>query len=187
MALVSGRECGGCTVCCTELHINTPGLTKLAGVRCPNLRDDCRCAVYTMRPKPCSDFECGWRVMAALGDDWRPDRSGITLIAKTRGNPPDYRAESGVQIMLRDRAALSKSELPGLIARWVTARVPPFLMLAAPVGFVAASAFLNDMVESAVRTRDRAALVKALEDMVDGLSRRNLVPARFEALPPALA
>lgn len=181
MDLVPGRECGGCTVCCTELHINTPGLKKLAGVRCPNLQDDRLCAVYETRPGTCSDFECGWRVMAALGDHWRPDRAGIVLIPKTRDNPPGYRANSGVQIMLLRRDALQNAELPGLIAQWVEARVPLFLTVAAPVGFIAPSAFLNAIVAGAVRGRDRAALTAALEDTVKTLALRRLEPAKFAA------
>ena len=187
MELVPGRECGGCTVCCTELHINTESLKKLAGVRCPNLRDDCLCAIYAARPKPCRDFECGWRVMAQLGQDWRPDLSGIVLIPKARDNPPGYRAGSGVQIMVLRREAIYRTELPGMIAAWVNARVPLFLTVAPPAGFAAPSAFLNDMIEGLVRRRDRAALVKALEDMFDGLARRTPVRVEFEAPPPTSA
>lgn len=179
MPLVPGRACGGCTVCCTELHINAPGLKKLAGVRCPNLQDDCLCAIYETRPGTCSDFECGWRVMAALGDHWRPDRAGIVLIPKTRDNPPGYRANSGVQIMLLRRDALHNAELPGLVAQWVEARVPLFLTVAAPIGFIAPSAFLNATVADAVRGQDRAALVAALEATVKTLALRRLQPAEF--------
>lgn len=179
MNLVPGRECGGCTVCCTELHIDAPELKKLAGVRCPNLQDDCKCAIYATRPGTCSDFECGWRVMEALGDDWRPDRSGIVLIPKTKGNPPGYREGSGVQIMLLRRDAVHNSELPGAIAAWVNARVPLFLTMAAPIGFIAESVFLNATVESAVRHQDRNALLKILQDTIVSLERRTLRPASF--------
>ena len=158
MDLVPGRACGGCTVCCTELHINTPGLKKLAGVRCPNLQDDRLCAIYETRPGTCGDFECGWRVMAALGDHWRPDRAGIVLIPKTRENPPGYRANSGVQIMLLRRDALHNAELPGLVAQWVEARVPLFLTVAAPVGFHRAVGVpQRDRRRGRARTRPRGA------------------------------
>lgn len=184
MPLVPGRECGGCTVCCTELHINAPSLKKLAGVRCPNLRDDCLCAIYETRPRTCSDFECGWRVMAALGDHWRPDRAGIVLIPKTRDNPPGYRAGSGVQIMLLKPDALGNAELPGLVAQWVEARVPLYLTVAAPVGFIAPSAFLNEAVADAVRRKDRGALIVVLEEVVKALSLRKLDRAESAGLPP---
>lgn len=184
MPLVPGRECGGCTVCCTELHINAPGLKKLAGVRCPNLREDCLCAIYETRPRTCSDFECGWRVMAALGDHWRPDRAGIVLIPKTKDNPPGYRADSGVQIMLLRPGALGNAELPGLVAQWVEARVPLYLTVAAPVGFIAPSAFLNEAVADAVRRKDRGTLIAALEGVVKALSLRPLERAEFAGVPP---
>jgi hypothetical protein len=182
---VPGRECGGCAACCIELHINAPALQKLAGVRCANLKADCRCAIYETRPKVCADFECGWRLMAALGDDWRPDRSGIILIPKTTGNPPGYRADSGVQIMLLRGDAIHKKELPGLIAAWVTARAPVFLTLAAPLGYLAKSAFLNESVAGAVRRNDRAGLIDALQEVAEELRRQKLEPADFSAMPSA--
>lgn len=184
MNLVPGRACGGCTVCCTELHINTPGLKKLAGARCPNLKDDCRCAIYETRPRTCRDFECGWRMMAMLGDDWRPDRAGIVLIPKTKDNPAGYRSNAGVQIMIARREAIYKPELPGLIAGWINARAPLFLTVAVPVGYLARSAFLNGMAEAAVRRQDRKALVEILENMVDSLLRQKLEPADFAQMPP---
>jgi hypothetical protein len=119
--------------------------------------------------------------MAALGEHWRPDRAGIVLIPKTRDNPPGYRADSGVQIMLLRRDALDNAELPGLVAQWVEARVPLFLTVAAPVGFIAPSAFLNPIVAEAVRGRDRAALTAALDATVKALSLRRLEPAAFAA------
>lgn len=182
MDLVPGRECGGCTVCCVDLHINAPELKKLAGARCPNLRDDGLCAIHAARPKTCRDFECGWKVMAALGDPWRPDRSGIVLIPKTKDNPPGYRAGSGVQIMLLRRDAVHNVELPGLVASWVTARVPIFLTVAAPVGYLAKSAFLNGMAEGAVRRQDRRALIEILDKLVDSLARQKLEPANLSRM-----
>ncbi|MBV9991743.1 MAG: hypothetical protein JOZ72_10655 [Alphaproteobacteria bacterium] len=182
MDLVPGRDCGKCTVCCTELHINQPELRKLAGVRCQNLRSDGGCAIYATRFKVCREFHCAWRVMPELSESWRPDRSGIVLIPKTKGHPLGYRADSGVEIMVLQRCALYNTELPGLIAAWVQGRVPLFLTIASPIGHMARSAFLNDMVEDAVRRQDRAALVKALEDMVDTLQRRTPETAVFEAV-----
>ena len=183
MELVPGRECGGCTVCCTELHIDAPELKKLAGVRCPNLRDDCKCEIYATRPGTCRGFECGWRVMAALGDDWRPDRSGIVLISKTQNNPPGYRPDSGVQIVLLRRDAVHNRELPGAVASWVNARVPLFLTVTAPVGYIAESEFLNVKMESAVRRQDRNGLLRILQDTIVSLERRKLRPASFSPGP----
>jgi hypothetical protein len=46
---------------------------------------------------------------------------------------------------------------------------------------MAQSAFLNEMIEDAVRRKDRAALVKGLEEMADALQRRTPETAIFEA------
>lgn len=182
MDLVPGRECGECTVCCTELHINTPGLKKLARVRCQNLRDDGCCSIYATRYAVCREFHCGWRVMEKLSDSWRPDRSGIVLIAKTKNTPPGYLPGSGVEIMLLQRCALYNAELPGLIAAWVKGRVPVSLTIASPIGYMARTAFVNEMVEDIVRRQDRSGLIKALEEMVDALERRSPDTAIFEAV-----
>lgn len=181
MELVPGRECGSCTVCCTELHINAKEMRKLAGVRCTNLRGDGGCAIYAKRFSVCREFHCGWRMMSGLSDSWRPDRSGIVLIPKTRNNPPGYRAGGGVEIMLLQRCALYNAELPGLIAAWVSARMPLFLTVPSPIGYMARTAFLNEMVSDAVHRKDRAALVRGLEEMADTLQRRAPETAIFEA------
>jgi len=181
MELVPGRECGGCTVCCTDLHINTPGLRKLGGVRCPNLRNDGCCEIYETRFKVCREFNCAWRGMAELSDSWRPDRSGIVIIPKTKNTPPGYRPDSGVEIMLLQRAGLYNAELPGLIAAWVNARVPVVFTISSPLGYMVRSAFLNDKVEDAVRRQDRPALVKVLEELVENLGRRTPDVAVFHA------
>jgi hypothetical protein len=183
METVPGRECEGCAVCCTELHINDAELKKLARVRCPNLRDDCLCAIYETRPRSCRVFECGWKSLAMLGDHWRPDRSGLVLIPKMTDNPPGYREGAGVQILLLKRGALALPELPGLIAQWFAARVPMYLSVTAPTGFVAKAVFLNDRVMHPVRRKDRAALIRALGEMADALARQKLELADFAHMP----
>ncbi len=185
MEIVPGRECGGCAVCCTELHVNDAELKKLARVRCPNMGDDCRCGIYETRPKTCRIFECGWKSLAMLGDHWRPDRSGLMLIPKLTDNPPGYREGAGVQIMLLKREALDLPELPGLIAQWFAARVPMYLSVTAPKGFVANAVFLNDRVMHPVRRQNRAALIRALGEMADALSQQKLEPADLARMPSA--
>ena len=36
----------------------------------------------TTRPKICREFLCGWLLFPELGDDWRPDRSGVIILQK---------------------------------------------------------------------------------------------------------
>lgn len=73
--LVPGRACDGCMVCCIAPPIDDPELQKKAGVRCRHCERGCR--IYDARPKACRDFYCAWRMIPSLGEDWRPDRSGV--------------------------------------------------------------------------------------------------------------
>jgi len=185
METVPGRECGSCTACCTELLVDAPDFRKLAGVRCANLCGDRGCAIRETRPRVCSDFECGWRLLAGLGEEWRPDRCGIVLLPKTKGNPAGYLANNGMQIMVLRREAIHNKELPGLIAACVKACVPLFLTVAAQAGHHAKSAFLNEVVESAIRDRDRQGLVQTLEALIEGLQHQKSEPVDFAAMPSA--
>jgi len=73
--LVPGRECGDCTVCCIVPTIDDPDIQKKPGLRCRYC--DAGCTIYQSRPKPCRVFFCAWRMIPALGPDWRPDRCGV--------------------------------------------------------------------------------------------------------------
>jgi hypothetical protein len=73
--LVPGRSCGDCAVCCTVMAIDKPDIQKAAGVTCRYCKGGC--TIYDTRPSLCRDYHCGWRQLPFLGDNWRPDRSGV--------------------------------------------------------------------------------------------------------------
>ncbi|MDV0596285.1 MULTISPECIES: YkgJ family cysteine cluster protein [Enterobacter] len=77
--LVADRQCNECNVCCINLRIENPALTKKADVRCPYLSNQTGCSIYDQRPDVCRTWYCGWRVMPFLRDDMRPDRSKILI------------------------------------------------------------------------------------------------------------
>src|SRR5262245_37176595 len=79
MQLVPNRECGECNVCCKALLIDEPTLQKPPGVLCANWKPARGCGIYDTRPAACRGFFCGWRMMPELGDELRPDRSGILV------------------------------------------------------------------------------------------------------------
>ncbi|MBA2936084.1 YkgJ family cysteine cluster protein [Sphingomonas sp. CGMCC 1.13654] len=76
--VVAGRQCGGCTACCEILKIDTPDLKKPAGTPCEH-RGAGGCAIHTVRPPICRAWFCGWRRIAAMPDEARPDRSGLMV------------------------------------------------------------------------------------------------------------
>ena len=74
--LVPGRECGDCRVCCIVPGIDTREAQKDTGSACRNLCGT-GCAIYETRPGACRTFYCAWRALPGLGENWRPDLSGV--------------------------------------------------------------------------------------------------------------
>lgn len=73
--LVPGRNCGGCTACCSVMAIDKPEIQKEAGVLCRHCENGC--TIYDTRPALCRDYQCGWRQLSILDESWRPDLSGV--------------------------------------------------------------------------------------------------------------
>ena len=51
-------QCVACGACCAAPDISTLG--KPLGVRCSNLLDDMRCAIYADRPAVCRNYQPDW-------------------------------------------------------------------------------------------------------------------------------
>lgn len=79
LSLVKGRECGDCSACCVSLRINESNLKKEADTPCQNLGKKGGCSIYKQRPPVCINWFCAWRHMDNLGEEWRPDKSGIMI------------------------------------------------------------------------------------------------------------
>ena len=87
MTALNKRTCGPCNACCVELKIDVPELRKKARVPCSHLTAT-GCGIYAGRPPVCQQFLCGWRLFEDMGDDWRPDRSGVLAMRKAPPNCP---------------------------------------------------------------------------------------------------
>ena len=73
------RSCGECTVCCTNLKVDTPELKKQAGVPCTHL-GAAGCGIYAARPPICRTWFCAWRRVESMAEDTRPERSGRLVV-----------------------------------------------------------------------------------------------------------
>jgi hypothetical protein len=82
-------SCGDCVVCCEWLNIETEEFSKKAGTLCSHCTGS-GCGIYQTRPKICRSFLCGWRLIPALGPDWRPDKSGVVMLLVEKDVPPQY-------------------------------------------------------------------------------------------------
>ncbi|TCP34220.1 YkgJ family cysteine cluster protein [Sphingomonas sp. BK235] len=92
------RDCGDCTVCCTTLKVDAPGLRKPAGVPCVHLGAG-GCGIHAERPGICRAWFCAWRRLAELPEAARPDRSGLLVSINYVREPRN--CLEGVSIMVR--------------------------------------------------------------------------------------
>ncbi len=160
--LVAGRECGSCNVCCVHLTIDDPELQKPQGYRCRNANPDHSCAIYERRPKTCKDFYCGWRTLKWVRQPLRPDVSDVLVrlqFEKPQGEPPP---QLGVVFTLLTARALKADGLAETVAAAVAANVPVYLHVPGPPGYTASQARINDVLQHAVLTRDKAGVLDVL-------------------------
>lgn len=178
--LVADRTCGDCTVCCTVLPIEADGFDKSSGVTCRHCIST-GCAIYADRPRPCRDFDCGWLQLPMLDDAWRPDRSGVLVVADNEGIPAGYPERPGIKLILvgERRTSLTLPVL-GYVAGLIDGGVPAFIAVPGPPGHFFAKAFLNDRLKAAVARRDGGDILRTLHAVLDILEA-----GEFEPVPPA--
>lgn len=135
MTPLARRQCGPCNACCVELKIDTPQLRKKARLPCPHLTAS-GCGIYKERPPVCREFLCGWRLFEDMGDDWRPDLSGVLAMRKAPGELPAAWAKAapyGVHlVVIGGEAAVVRPAFPDYVQRLMTRGIPVFLSAASP-------------------------------------------------------
>ena len=165
--LVSGRECGECTACCTHLHVDEPDLQKHGGVTCSNCKENSGCAIYATRPKICRTWFCSWRIMAQFDESWRPDKSGILISLETENIPPAYEVRFALRFdLIGNLAVVLQPRFLELVSAMVEERKPVFLCVRKTPGRRAGSTFLNPILEEAVRLRDYATIKRLVVEAV---------------------
>jgi hypothetical protein len=83
-ALVPGRECGTCTICCKLPEIGALG--KTMSTWCKHATPGKGCGIYDERPTVCRSFHCGWMLDASLGPEWKPERAKFYFSPEQGGN-----------------------------------------------------------------------------------------------------
>jgi len=76
-ALVPGRDCGSCSLCCILPDIAV--FDKQANQPCRHCQPAGGCDAYDMRPATCRNFFCLWRTDPALGEEWDPRVSRMMM------------------------------------------------------------------------------------------------------------
>lgn len=184
LALVPNRECGECTVCCKVLLIDEPDLQKLPGVMCPNCKPGAGCQIYETRPRACRGFFCGWRVMPELGDELRPDRSGILVRMMTEHIPPGLNP-IGLNFLLYERTNAIGPGFADYLSRLVANGTAVFLSVRGPVGYSDGAVLLNGHLAPAIVNGDKTKPLRIVRDALAALANNKFEPAVFRNANPA--
>jgi len=83
---VAGRSCGDCNLGCKLPYIESPELSKPAGVWCKHCKPGKGCAIYDTRPSGCRNFFCFWMTRPELGNEWRPTISKLVVCLDSDGH-----------------------------------------------------------------------------------------------------
>lgn len=75
--VVSGRECGSCTLCCKVYNVVELG--KAAGKWCSHCKPGRGCTIHDTLPNECAAFNCLWKTMPSMSMQWKPDQSKMVL------------------------------------------------------------------------------------------------------------
>ena len=152
--MVADRNCGECSVCCVVLNVDTKEFQKLPGVPCGHLCEGGGCSIHATRYPVCRVYHCGWRYLGFLGEDWRPDKSGVLIDFQTDDLPAHYPKRPGIRLTLVDKAKALQPPFYDLVARLIAQDVPVVLAVVGPPGHFPAGAFLNDSLKEGVANRD---------------------------------
>lgn len=144
------KSCGACVLCCIELPIRTPELRKEAQTPCSHLTEK-GCGIYTTRFPICRQFLCGWRLFPELGEDWRPDLSGILILQVPQVSiPKAYQpAGHGIQFLVTGgEAAVTRPGFAEYILEQVSKGVAVYMTATTP------RALLNEYLQPLVAARN---------------------------------
>ena len=182
MDLVKERVCGECSVCCVVLNVDTPELQKLPGVPCTHL---CKtgCSIHATRYPVCHIYHCGWRRLQFLGDDWRPDKSGVLIDFQLDDLPSHYPKRPGIRLTLVDKKKALRPPFYDYAARLIAADVPVVLAVPGPPGHFPAGAFLNDALKAAVAARNLADVEAVFSQALKGLESHRFNPVQHRNGP----
>ncbi len=116
------------------------------------------CKIYANRPSVCQDWHCAWRFMAQLGDEWRPDRSGILLRSD----------ENGIifQPIREAKKVLTSPLALELIGGGVAQGIPLSMSIPTKTGFLSHGMSLNEPLDAAVKSRSLPLIRKKMFDLI---------------------
>ena len=184
MELVKERACGQCSVCCVVLNVDTPEFQKMPAVPCSHL-GKAGCSIHATRFAICRSYHCGWRYLQFLGDDWRPDKSGVLIDFQLDDLPSHYPKRPGIRLTLVDKEKALQRPFYDYAARLIAADVPVVLAVPGPAGHFPAGAFLNDALKGAVSARDLSEVEAVFAEALRGLEAHRFNPVMHRNRTPS--
>jgi len=172
------RSCGGCTICCQVLPIDTLELYKQPGIACTHCGPS-GCTIYETRFPICRSYFCGWHHLEALGPEWRPDRSGVLISPRQGDVPPGYTQEGIELLVFGGEKAVRRKGFSAQIAQLMAKGIPVHFAVPGPPGHFSAHVFLNDMLQERVSRGDRDGITAALIHLLEAAKSH-----KFEPMPP---
>jgi len=166
---VAGRSCGECSVCCVSLNVDSKEFQKQPGVACTHLCGGGGCAIHATRYPVCRVYHCGWRYLGLLGEDWRPDKSGVLIDFQFDDLPNHYPKRPGIRLTLVDKGKALRRPFFDTVAGLVATDVPIILAVPGPPGHFPARAFLNDALKEAVLKHDLSQIQAVFAQALKGL------------------
>ena len=173
MNLVPGRECEECSACCVVLNVDTPEYQKMPGKPCAHLCAQ-GCAIHQMRFPVCRTYHCGWRYLAGLPEDWRPDKSGALVDFQIDDLPPHYPKRPGIRLTVFGPPETALR--PGFLDYVLRLVASEILAVPGPPGFVPAGALLNDALKEPVARSDLPAVQAAIAEALRSLASHRFNP-----------
>jgi len=176
-SLVPGRACGDCKVCCIVPPIDEVEMQKIPNAICRH-RLAGGCNIYDKRPTACRTYFCGWRRLAFLDDDWRPDKSGVLIES---GTASTVGPDATVLILVANPLkTIRQQKFLDFVRKGIEQKAILFLSLPGAAGQAKAALSLSTPEMRSAAAHSRSHLRLALEDVLRRLSRHEFQPYVIE-------
>ena len=151
------NSCGSCTVCCHSLRMIE--LDKPAGTLCKHCLPGKGCGIYETRFDICRTFLCGWRLVPQLGEEWRPDRSGVLMLSQDKDKQPEEHRDAGPGmnfVILGGEKAILRPGFAEYVSTLVARNVAVYLSADTP------KTLINKFLRERVAAKDKQGVIEML-------------------------
>ncbi|MDE2265152.1 MAG: hypothetical protein KGL29_04580 [Alphaproteobacteria bacterium] len=110
-------------------------------------------------------------MMSKLGDDWRPDKSGVFITDIGDEVSNEERARGALKLVVGAIHAIVRPSFVEFVCTMVEAGIPIYLAVPGPAGHLSAKVRVNTVLAEPVRRQDAARVVDVLAGTLKGLTK----------------